>query len=84
MTTDLDARAMAMLISELDQATGDLEVLAKALRDIEAIAQDEMDLDRHDLSSILHICRTPRGQRRDGTRVSRRKPRPLLDQEETT
>ena len=34
----------------------DLDILGAALREIKDIADDEMDMDRHDLSAILNIC----------------------------
>lgn len=37
---------------------GAVGVLATAIRDIEDIAQDNLDLGRDDLNSILHICQT--------------------------
>ena len=58
-------RALNLLAQQCDDLedrnkdlAGAVVVLTKALRDIEAIADDNVDLDAHDWNHVSHICKT--------------------------
>lgn len=50
--------AMRELVRQMGELEGRIEILATALRDIEAIAQDYCDYDTAGLNRIIHICST--------------------------
>ncbi len=55
---DIMKRALALVVDQCNEAEGHVRTLAQALRDIEDIAQDNLDLGRDDLNNIIHICQT--------------------------
>lgn len=54
----LTLRALNLLSDQCNELEGRVDVLARAIRDIEAEAQDNLDLGRDDLNRIIHICQT--------------------------
>lgn len=50
--------ALTLLADQCTELEGANRVLATAIRDIEAEAQDNLDLGRDDLNRLIHICQT--------------------------
>lgn len=57
-TSDVKELALLELVRQLAEMDGHRKVLADAIADIEAIAEDHIDLDAHSWNSVFHICTT--------------------------